>query len=97
MNNKNYINKSWQDAKDGLTLKVENPFTEEIIAEVPNSSASDVDHAVSVAKAVWKDWKMMGSLEMRDLLREVAVKSRAHDREIASIITAESGIRAIIC
>jgi acyl-CoA reductase-like NAD-dependent aldehyde dehydrogenase len=97
MNNKNYINKSWQDAKDGSTLKVENPFTEEIIAEVPNSSASDVDHAVSVAKAVWKDWKMMGSLEMRDLLREVAVKSRAHDREIASIITAESGKPLIEC
>ena len=67
MNNKNYINKSWQDAKDGSTLKVENPFTEEIIAEVPNSSASDVDHAVSVAMDVWIDWKMRGSLEMRDL------------------------------
>ena len=97
MNNKNYINKSWQDAKDGSTLKVENPFTEEIIAEVPNSSASDVSHAVSVAKAAWKEWKMLGSLEMRDLLREFAVKSRAHDREIASIITAESGKPLIEC
>ena len=97
MNYKNYINKSWQDAKDGSTLKVENPFTEEIIAEVPNSSASDVNHAVSVAKAAWKEWKMLGSLEMRDLLREVAVKSRAHDREIASIITAESGKPLIEC
>ena len=31
MNNKNYINKSWQDTIDGSTFKVENPFTEEII------------------------------------------------------------------
>ena len=62
MNNKNYINKSWQDTIDGSTFKVENPFTEEIITEVPNSSASDVDVAVSAAKAAWKDWKILGSL-----------------------------------
>ena len=97
MNNKNYINKSWQDTIDGSTFKVENPFTEEIITEVPNSSASDVDVAVSAAKAAWKDWKILGSLEMRDLLREVAVKSRANDKEIASIITAESGKPLIEC
>ena len=97
MNNKNYINKSWQDTIDGSTFKVENPFTEEIITEVPNSSASDVDVAVSAAKTAWKDWKILGSLEMRDLLREVAVKSRANDKEIASIITAESGKPLIEC
>ena len=97
MNNKNYINKSWHDANDGSTFKVENPFTEEIITEVPNSSASDVDVAVSAAKAAWKDWKMLGSLDMRDLLREVAVKSRDNDKEIASIITAESGKPLIEC
>ena len=97
MNNKNYINKSWHDANDGSTFKVENPFTEKIITEVPNSSASDVDVAVSAAKAAWKDWKMLGSLDMRDLLREVAVKSRDNDKEIASIITAESGKPLIEC
>ena len=97
MNNKNYINKSWHDANDGSTFEVENPFTEEIITEVPNSSASDVDVAVSAAKAAWKDWKMLGSLDMRDLLREVAVKSRDNDKEIASIITAESGKPLIEC
>ena len=64
---------------------------------MPNSSASDVDVAVSAAKAAWKDWKILGSLEMRDLLREVAVKSRANDKEIASIITAESGKPLIEC
>ena len=97
MNNKNYINKSWQDTIDGSTFKVENPFKEEIITEVPNSSASDVDVAVSAAKAAWKDWKILGSLEMRDLLREVAVKSIDNDKDIASIITAESGKPLIEC
>jgi len=55
MNNKNYINKSWHNASDGSMFKVENPFTEEIITEVPNSTASDVDMAVSAAQMAWKD------------------------------------------
>jgi len=94
---KNYINNEWVDAGDGKIFSVENPFTEETIAQVPKSSIRDVDRAVKAAKNAWKNWKILGSLEMRDLLREVAVKSRHHDREIAEIITAESGKPLIEC
>ena len=97
VNNKNYINNDWVDALDGGTFEVENPYTEEIIAEVPYSQEKDVDRAVLAAKAAWKDWKVLGSLDMRDLLREVAVKSRKHDHEIAEIIVAESGKPLIEC
>ena len=94
---KNYINNEWVDARDGEIFSVENPFTEETIAQVPKSSVRDVDRAVKAAKNAWKNWKILGSLEMRDLLREVAVKSRNHDREIAETITAESGKPLIEC
>ena len=97
MNQKNYINNQWLDSQDSSTFKVENPFTEQSIAQVPLSSKKDVDAAVQAAKTSWKDWKLMGSLDMRDLLREVAVKSRAHDRELAEIITRESGKPLIEC
>ena len=97
MQNKNYINNEWVDASDGQTFAVENPYTEETIDQVPNSKKKDVDRAVLAAKSSWKDWKNIGSLEMRDLLREVAVKSRAHDREIAKIIAHESGKPLIEC
>tara|TARA_B100002003_G_scaffold142756_1_gene132144 strand:+ start:135 stop:1616 length:1482 start_codon:yes stop_codon:yes gene_type:complete len=97
MNHKNYINNEWVGGSNYSTFDVENPYTEEIIAEVPNSSSTDVGAAVSAAKSAWKDWRLLGSLEMRDLLREVAVKSRAHDRDIAEIITAESGKPLIEC
>ena len=53
MNHKNYINNEWVDAKDGKTFDVENPFTEEIIAQVPRSKEVDVDVAVQAAKAAW--------------------------------------------
>ena len=95
--NKNYINNEWVDARSGNTFEVENPFTEDIIAKVPYSKAEDVDNAVLAAKSAWKNWKTLGSLDMRDFLREVAVKSRKHDREIAEIIVAESGKPLIEC
>ena len=97
MEYKNYINNKWIDACDGQTFDVENPYTEETIAQVPKSTKEDVDKAVGAAKSAWKNWKILGSLDMRDLLREVAVKSRVHDREIAEIITAESGKPLIEC
>jgi len=95
--NKNYINNEWVKAADGDSFEVENPFTEEIIATVPYSKEKDVDAAVTVAKSAWKEWKTLGSLDMRDLLRDVAVKSRKHDHEIAEIIVAESGKPLIEC
>ena len=97
MEYKNYINNQWIDASDGQTFDVENPYTEETIAQVPKSTKEDVDKAVRAAKLAWKNWKILGSLDMRDLLRDVAVKSRAHDREIAEIISAESGKPLIEC
>jgi len=97
MEYKNYINNQWIDASDGQTFDVENPYTEETIAQVPKSTGEDVDKAVIAAKLAWNDWKILGSLDMRDLLRDVAVKSRAHDREIAEIISAESGKPLIEC
>jgi betaine-aldehyde dehydrogenase len=74
-----------------------NPSTEEIIAQIPLSGADDVDAAVQAAKSAWKEWKMLGSLDMRDLLREVAVKSRVNDRQLAEVITHESGKPLIEC
>ena len=97
MINKNYINNKWVNSIDGGSFEVENPFTEKVITEVPYSKERDVDSAVNSAKLAWKNWKNLGSLDMRDLLREVAVKSRENNREIAEIIVAESGKPLIEC
>ena len=97
MINKNYINNKWVNSIDGDLFEVENPFTEKVITKVPYSKEKDVDNAVNSAKLAWKNWKSIGSLDMRDLLREVAVKSRINNREIAEIIVAESGKPLIEC
>ena len=98
MKNQNYINNEWCDSIGGNRITIENPFTQETITEVPDSSEQDVNNAVSSAKSAWETtWKTIGSLEMRDLLRGVAVKSRLNEKDIASIICLESGKPLIEC
>jgi len=39
------------------TLRVLEPATEEVLAEVPRATAADVDAAVARAKAAWPAWR----------------------------------------
>ena len=47
---KNFIGGEWVDASSGETMEVLNPATGEVIAEVPRSTAEDVERAVDAAK-----------------------------------------------
>ena len=91
MNYKNYINGQWVDAKSGKNFPVENPFNQEIIAHVPDSDKNDIDKAVSAAKTAYKDWHIMSAGDRRDLMREVATKSRENSKELAKTISMEMG------
>jgi len=91
MNYKNYINGSWHDAKSGKKFSVENPFNQEIIAEVPDSNFDDINLAVSSAKTAYTDWCLMTAGERRDLMRELANKSRENAKDLAKTISMEMG------
>lgn len=49
-----FINNEWHKSKEGKTFKSVNPTTEEVIAEVQESSKADVDKAVAAAKQAFK-------------------------------------------
>ena len=91
MNYKNYINGQWVDAKSGKNFPVENPFNQEIITHVPDSDKNDIDKAVSAAKRAYKDWHIMSAGDRRDLMRELATKSRENSKELAKTISMEMG------
>ena len=91
MNYKNYVNGQWQDAKSGKIFPVENPFNQEIIAHVPDSNKDDIDEAVSAAKIAYTDWRVMSAGERRDLMRELAIKSRENAEVLAKTISMEMG------
>ena len=91
MNYRNYINNQWCEAETGKTFDVENPFTEEIIAQVPASGEADVNSAVEAAQEAFKSWGKLTASERRDYLRNMADKTRKHAKELAKTITAEMG------
>ena len=91
MDYKNYINGKWVEAKSGKTFPVENPFNQKIISHVPDSDNHDVNEAVSAANTAYSDWHKMSASERRDLMKELANKSRENANELAKTISMEMG------
>ncbi len=54
---KNYINGSWVASKSSRKQPVMNPATGEQLAEVPLSTAAEVDKAVKAAAAAFYEWR----------------------------------------
>jgi len=54
-NYKLWIDGAWAESKNGGVMSIENPATGDIIAEVINGSAADVDAAVSAARDAFYD------------------------------------------
>ncbi len=55
MDYKLWINGHWADARDGGSMAIENPATQEIIAQVVDAGHADVDAAVQAAKTAFYD------------------------------------------
>ena len=54
---RNYVGGSWTEAQATETQEVRNPATDEVLARVPLSGATDVDVAVSAAAATFPAWR----------------------------------------
>jgi betaine-aldehyde dehydrogenase len=75
---KMFIGGEWVGASDGNTRKIESPATGDVIAEVPEATAEDVDKAVRAAKTAfdetWSDAtpgeRSRALLKMADLVEE---------------------------
>jgi acyl-CoA reductase-like NAD-dependent aldehyde dehydrogenase len=80
-----------QVAGSGRPLAVENPATEEALAEVALPSEDQVDAAVAAAREAARAWAAMPAIERGELLHEVALRLRARTEEIARVMTLEGG------
>ena len=65
MNYQNFINNAWCNAESGKTFNVENPFTEQVIAQVPASDEPDVNNAVDAARGAFESWRKLTAGERR--------------------------------
>jgi acyl-CoA reductase-like NAD-dependent aldehyde dehydrogenase len=80
-----------QVAGEGETLVVENPATEETVAELGTPSSEQLDAAVAAAYVAAPAWARMPAVERAELLHEVAARMRARTDEIARVMTLEGG------
>ena len=88
-----YINGEFVASKTNKTFPVYDPSTEEVIAQVPEASADDVNRAVAAAKAAFEDgpWATTTAQERGRVLFRLAEKVRQNLPMLAELECRNSG------
>src|SRR3954449_8145157 len=86
-----YYGGAWHAPLSGREADTINPGTGEILGKVADAGAADVDAAVKVAKAAFREWRNVAPLERAKMLRRIAEVLRAHAQELAMIDAADCG------
>jgi succinate-semialdehyde dehydrogenase/glutarate-semialdehyde dehydrogenase len=85
----NYIDGGWVPSE--TTFKALNPADEKVIAEVPASTATDVDAAVTAARRAFADWRHVNPTVRARYLHTIGDIVKTRERELAEAITTEMG------
>ena len=72
-------------------LEIRNPATLEPLGSVPDCGPVEVAGAVAAARAAQQPWRELAPTDRATLLREIAARVNARERELASLLTRESG------
>ncbi|MYA65435.1 MAG: aldehyde dehydrogenase family protein [Gemmatimonadetes bacterium] len=88
-----WIGNEWADAEGGGRFTTVNPATEEVIAEVAEARADDVDRAVQAARAAFADgkWRRMNPHKRSRLLWNLADLVEANADELGHLETQDNG------
>jgi acyl-CoA reductase-like NAD-dependent aldehyde dehydrogenase len=87
-----FIGGDWVDAADGGTLVSYNPATGEVLAEVAEAGAGDVDRAVAAARAAFEGpWRSMSAQERARMIWRLADAIDAHHDELARLESLDNG------
>ena len=88
-----WIGNEWVDAESGGSFATVNPATDEVIAEVAEARAEDVDRAVKAARAALRDsrWRRMNPHKRSRLLWKLADLVEANADELGLLETRDNG------
>ncbi len=67
------------------TLKVIEPATEKVLAELTEATIEDADRAVARAKAAYPTWKAVNPKDRATLMRRIAAAIESHAEELARL------------
>ena len=85
------INGRWCQGSEGKSQPLLNPATEEIMADVPHASASDLDEALSSSAQGFAVWRQITPLERQAIMEKAARLVEERIDEIAKTLTMEMG------
>ena len=90
---KMFINGKWISSATGKTFHVYDPSTEEVIAEVPDSNARDVDGAVAAAQDAFENgpWSTSTAQERGRVLFHLANAVRCNAASLAELEARNNG------
>ena len=86
-----YIDGTWRAASDAACIKVINPATEEVIAQVADASSADAVDAVAAAASAGPSWAARAPRERAEALRRSFELLIQHREAFARLVTLESG------
>lgn len=89
--NKIYVNGEWIESTGTEFIRVVNPATEQVIAEVARGTAEDVDKAAKAARAAFEGWSGTSVAERVDLLNRLANVLEKNADEVTATIVSEIG------
>ncbi|MEM8943968.1 MAG: aldehyde dehydrogenase family protein [Planctomycetota bacterium] len=88
-----FIGGKWLPAASGKTFETLHPATEEVIAQVAEGDAADIDLAVDAARAQFDggEWSKMDARERGRLMLKFADLLEEHADELAALETLDNG------
>lgn len=86
-----YIDGQWCDGRDGRTIKVINPATEEVLAEMAFGSRADVKRALEAAQRAMQTWMKRTAWDRARVLKRTGELMRERADAIARTLTMEQG------
>ncbi|MBM79493.1 MAG: betaine-aldehyde dehydrogenase [Planctomycetaceae bacterium] len=87
------IGDEWRDSVSGKTFETLNPATEEVLANVAEGDAADIDLAVKAARRAFEDgeWSRMDARDRSACMNRLADLIEADLEELAALETLDNG------
>ena len=86
-----YIDGEFVASKSEQWIPVTNPATQEVIAQVPVATQSEMDAAVESAREAFKTWKEVPVSERARVMMRYQALLKEHQEEIAETLAQETG------
>ncbi|POX36617.1 betaine-aldehyde dehydrogenase [Streptomyces sp. Ru73] len=86
-----FIDGEFADAADGKVFKTVSPANEEVLSEVAQAGAADVERAVKAARKAFEKWSALPGAERAKYLFRIARLVQERSRELAVLESLDNG------